>query len=107
MALAIIPSTQYIKLENDADYWTNVAGLGIGDNISIKGSKYNDGVYTITGFTQKSSDHYMTVAGRVITDEVSFTLATDADYTNTEGRSNSVWDWHKCWTDSSRHSRRH
>ena len=83
MALAIIPSTQYIKLENDIDYWTDVAGLGIGDNISIKGSKYNDGVYTITGFTQHSSDHYMTVAGRVITDEVSFTLDTDADYNDT------------------------
>ena len=84
MALAIIPSTQYIKLENDIDYWTDVAGLGIGDNISIKGSKYNDGVYTITGFTQHSSDHYMTVAGRVITDEVSFTLATDGAYANGE-----------------------
>jgi len=82
MALAIIPSTQYIKLENDADYWTNVAGLGIGDNISIKGSKYNDGVYTITGFTQNSSDHYMTVAGRVITNEVSFTVATDGAFSN-------------------------
>jgi hypothetical protein len=83
MALSIIPSTQYIKLENDTDYWTDVAGLGIGDNISIKGSKYNDGVYTITGFTQHSSGHYMTVAGRVITDEVAFTLDTDYAYSNT------------------------
>jgi len=82
MALSIIPSTQYIKFEDDIDYWTNVAGLGIGDNISIKGSKYNDGVYTITGFTQKSSDHYMTVAGRVITDEISFTVATDGSFSN-------------------------
>jgi len=82
MALSIIPSTQYIKFEDDIDYWTNVAGLGIGDNISIKGSKFNDGVYTITGFTQHSSDHYMTVAGRTITDEIAFTIATDGTYSN-------------------------
>lgn len=83
MALAIIPSTQYIKYEGDADYWTNVAGLQIGDVINVKGSKYNDGIYTVTGFTQKSSDHYMTVAGRSITDEVAFTVDTDAAYNNT------------------------
>ena len=82
MALSIIPSTQYIKFEDDIDYWTDVAGLGIGDNISIKGSKYNDGVYTITGFTQHSSDHYMTVAGRTITDEIAFTISTDGAYSN-------------------------
>ena len=83
MALAIQPSKQYIKYEGDADYWTNVAGIQIGDIVSVRGSKYNDGVYTVTGFVQYSSDHYMTVAGRAITDEVAFTLDTDAGYNNT------------------------
>jgi len=73
MALAIQPSKQYIKYEGDVDYWTNVAGIQIGDIVSVRGSKYNDGVYTVTGFVQYSSDHYMTVAGRAITDEVAFT----------------------------------
>tara|TARA_R100001443_G_scaffold26941_2_gene40269 strand:+ start:2615 stop:5434 length:2820 start_codon:yes stop_codon:yes gene_type:complete len=82
MALAIIPSTQYIKYEGDADYWTNVAGLTIGDSINVSGSHFNDGVYTVIGFTQKDSDHYMMVAGRTITDEVSFVVATSASFSN-------------------------
>ena len=77
MALAIVPSKQYIKYEGDVDYWTNVAGMQIGDIISVKGSKYNDGVFTVSGFVQYSSDHYMSVVGRVLTDEVAFTLDTD------------------------------
>ncbi len=82
MALAIQPSKQYIKYEGDVDYWTNVAGIQIGDIVSVRGSKYNDGVYTVTGFVQYSSDHYMTVAGRAITDEVAFTVDTDDAYGN-------------------------
>ena len=83
MALAIVPSKQYIKYEGDVDYWTDVAGMQIGDIISVKGSKYNDGVFTVSGFVQYSSDHYMSVVGRVLTDEVAFTLDTDGAYNNT------------------------
>ena len=82
MALAIIPSTQYIKYEGDADYWTNVAGLAIGDTITVSGSHFNDGVYTVIGFTQNSGDHYMMVAGRPIVDEVAFTVGTSASFSN-------------------------
>ncbi len=82
MALAVIPSTQYIKYFGDVDYWTNVAGLAIGDVITIRGTKYNDGVYTVIGFTQQSDDHYMMVAGRPLTDEIAVTVATSASFSN-------------------------
>ena len=82
MALAIQPSKQYIKYEGDVDYWTNVAGIQVADIVSVRGSKYYDGVYTVTGFVQYNSDHYMTVAGRAITDEVAFTVDTDGSYGN-------------------------
>ena len=82
MALAVIPSTQYIKYFGDVDYWTNVAGLAIGDVITIRGTKYNDGVYTVIGFTQQSDDHYMMVAGRPLTDEIAVTVATSESFSN-------------------------
>ena len=83
MALSIDPSKQYIKYEGDADYWTAVAGIKIGDVVRVSGSFLNDGTYKCSGFITKSSDHYMMLIGKPIVDETSFTVNTDTNYGNT------------------------
>ncbi len=83
MALSIDPSKQYIKYEGDADYWTAVAGIKIGDIVRVSGSLLNDGTYKCSGFITKSSDHYMMLIGKPIVDETAFTVNTDAGYSNT------------------------
>ena len=92
MALAVLPSKSFIKItvSGTADYWTSNQGFLVGDIITVSGSKFNDGVFIVSGFIQQGGSHYMMVIGKPIVDETAFTVNTDVNHSNTQTTINIV-----------------
>ena len=92
MALAVLPSKSFIKItvSGTADYWTSNLGFLVGDVITVTGSKFNDGVYLVSGFIQQGGSHYMMVIGKPIVDETSFSVNTDVNHSNGDTTINIV-----------------
>lgn len=92
MALSVLPSKSFIKItvSGTADYWTSNQGFLVGDILTVSGSKFNDGVYIVSGFIQQGGSHYMMVIGKPIVDETAFTVNTDVNHANTNTTINIV-----------------